>query len=246
MGTKLREEFAKICFEVLLQFSLLHEEQNEIAKSTSQITNQLAITSLLDRFHNVLSAFAQDGKNNGKCPLPRLIFLLTGYCFAFQCPLSIDRTGTRAKKFQLLMSTRKKKMKKKILFDPSFSWNISDRCRYRVAEVSFTLQGLTSLISALKKIPTTKGKSSLLQNWLMSISNLKLRSTDFYDFLSEPSHLEAVDWTVPPLGGADCIRFNTHRAYATWRLTAICRFTPPPWCHYQWNINSTTRDDIHT
>jgi len=98
MGTKLREEFAKICFEVLLQFSLLHEEQNEIAKSTSQITNQLAITSLLDRFHNVLSAFAQDGKNNGKCPLPR----------------------------------------------------------YRVAEVSFTLQGLTSLISALKKIPTTK------------------------------------------------------------------------------------------
>jgi len=97
-GTKLREEFAKICFEVLLQFSLLHEEQSEIAKSTSQITNQLAITSLLDRFHNILSAFAQDAKNSGKCPLPR----------------------------------------------------------YRVAEVSFTLQGLTSLISALKKIPTTK------------------------------------------------------------------------------------------
>jgi len=72
-GTKLREEFAKICFEVLLQFSLLHEEQNEIAKSTSQITNQLAITSLLDRFHNVLSTFVQDAKNSGKCPLPRLV-----------------------------------------------------------------------------------------------------------------------------------------------------------------------------
>lgn len=70
-STKLREEFAKICFEVLLQFSLLHEEQNEIAMSTSQVTNQLAITSLLHRFHNVLSTFAEDCKNTGKFPLPR-------------------------------------------------------------------------------------------------------------------------------------------------------------------------------
>ena len=79
-GTKLREEFAKICFEVLLQFSLLHEESGAVeaepgdsgpAQTTSQVTNQLAITSLLHRFHNVLASFAEDGKASGKCPLPR-------------------------------------------------------------------------------------------------------------------------------------------------------------------------------
>ena len=72
-STKLREEFAKICFEVLLQFSLLHEEQSEAAKAASQVTNHLAITSLLHRFHNVLSTFAEDNKTTGKCPLPRWV-----------------------------------------------------------------------------------------------------------------------------------------------------------------------------
>lgn len=104
-GPKLREEFARICFEVLLQFSLIHEEQrqqqeqNKMSTSQSnQVTNQLAITALLDRFHKVLAAFAQDAKTGGQCPMPR----------------------------------------------------------YRTAEIAFTLQGLSSLISALKKIPTNK------------------------------------------------------------------------------------------
>ncbi|KAI9558503.1 hypothetical protein GHT06_015291 [Daphnia sinensis] len=104
-GPKLREEFARICFEVLLQFSLIHEEQrqqqeqNKMSTSqSSQVTNQLAITALLDRFHKVLAAFAQDAKTGGQCPMPR----------------------------------------------------------YRTAEIAFTLQGLSSLISALKKIPTNK------------------------------------------------------------------------------------------
>nr|CAH0104416.1 unnamed protein product [Daphnia galeata] len=105
-GPKLREEFARVCFEVLLQFSLFHEEQKQqqqeqtkiSASNSSQVTNQLAITALLDRFHKVLAAFAQDAKTGGQCPMPR----------------------------------------------------------YRTAEIAFTLQGLSSLISALKKIPTTK------------------------------------------------------------------------------------------
>ena len=92
-GTKLREEFAKICFEVLLQFSLLHEEQSEIAKSTSQITNQLAITSLLDRFHNILSAFAQDAKNSGKCPLPRLVFFFLNFFLKIKKKASIGKSA---------------------------------------------------------------------------------------------------------------------------------------------------------
>ncbi|XP_046459681.1 protein MON2 homolog isoform X3 [Daphnia pulex] len=104
-GPKLREEFARVCFEVLLQFSLFHEEKQQQQEQTkipsgnpSQVTNQLAITALLDRFHKVLAAFAQDAKTSGQSPMPR----------------------------------------------------------YRTAEIAFTLQGLSSLISALKKIPTTK------------------------------------------------------------------------------------------
>ena len=79
IGPKLREEFARVCFEVLLQFSLLHEEQKQLQQeqakvsthSPNQITNQLAITALLDRFHKVLAAFAQDSITGGQCPMPR-------------------------------------------------------------------------------------------------------------------------------------------------------------------------------
>lgn len=75
-GPKLREEFARVCFEILLQFSLLHEEQriDENKAPTdrqSEITSHLAITALLDRFQKVLVTFAQDNKTNGECPLPR-------------------------------------------------------------------------------------------------------------------------------------------------------------------------------
>ena len=45
--------------------------------------------------------------------------------------------------------------------------------RFRVAEVSFTLQGLTTLISALKKIPSNKGNGGCLsakegREWMRS------------------------------------------------------------------------------
>ena len=47
----LREDFAKNCFETLLEFSLLDTEA--AAENDSTITNRLAITSLLQRFKEV-------------------------------------------------------------------------------------------------------------------------------------------------------------------------------------------------
>ncbi len=76
---KLREEFAKTCFETLLQFSLLDESGNKEATNI-QLTNsedgngvagQLAITALLHRFEEVLKKFNDDERHSGKCPLPR-------------------------------------------------------------------------------------------------------------------------------------------------------------------------------
>lgn len=74
---KLREEFAKTCFETLLQFSLLDDNASKEATSI-QLTNseggvagQLAITALLHRFEEVLKKFNDDERQSGKCPLPR-------------------------------------------------------------------------------------------------------------------------------------------------------------------------------
>lgn len=74
---KLREEFAKTCFETLLQFSLLDDNASKEATSI-QMTNseggvagQLAITALLHRFEEVLKKFNDDERQSGKCPLPR-------------------------------------------------------------------------------------------------------------------------------------------------------------------------------
>ena len=74
---KLREEFAKTCFETLLQFSLLGDNASKEATSI-QMTNseggvagQLAITALLHRFEEVLKKFNDDERQSGKCPLPR-------------------------------------------------------------------------------------------------------------------------------------------------------------------------------
>jgi hypothetical protein len=73
---KLREEFAKTCFETLLQFSLLddNKEATSIQLTTSSedgVAGQLAITALLHRFEEVLKRFNDDERHSGKCPLPR-------------------------------------------------------------------------------------------------------------------------------------------------------------------------------
>lgn len=72
---KLREEFAKTCFETLLQFSLLDDsgtdKQNIALTSEGGMAGQLAITALLHRFEEVLKKFNDDERQSGKCPLPR-------------------------------------------------------------------------------------------------------------------------------------------------------------------------------
>lgn len=74
---KLREEFAKTCFETLLQFSLLdglsNEFENEkfLDRDQGGIAGRLAVTALLHRFQEVLKTYIEDEKRAGKCPLPR-------------------------------------------------------------------------------------------------------------------------------------------------------------------------------
>ncbi|CAB0031561.1 unnamed protein product [Trichogramma brassicae] len=79
---KLREEFAKTCFETLLQFSLLDglngdsENINSEAITSAQrdeggVAGRLAVTALLHRFQEVLKRYVEDERRSGKCPLPR-------------------------------------------------------------------------------------------------------------------------------------------------------------------------------
>lgn len=74
---RLREEFAKSCFETLLQFSFLGENASSLvvadmeANNTDGIVNKLAVTALLHRFQEVIKKYVEDERLSGKCPLPR-------------------------------------------------------------------------------------------------------------------------------------------------------------------------------
>ncbi|XP_017477968.1 PREDICTED: protein MON2 homolog isoform X1 [Rhagoletis zephyria] len=90
---KLREIFAKTCFETLLQFSLLDDtcNNNRLSATTAGVNaslnsnvftsmtggggkdfaGRLAVTALLHRFQEVLKRFNDDERQSGKCPLPR-------------------------------------------------------------------------------------------------------------------------------------------------------------------------------
>lgn len=77
--TTLREDLAKVCFETLLDFSLMGSEApvEAVVKKVSEsgtesaIVGRLAVTSLLHRFQSVLQRFIRDDSLAGKCPLPR-------------------------------------------------------------------------------------------------------------------------------------------------------------------------------
>lgn len=62
---KLREEFAKGCFETLLQFSFITRSANE-----GSLT-KMAVQSLLQRCQEVVKNYVEDERLSGKCPLPR-------------------------------------------------------------------------------------------------------------------------------------------------------------------------------
>ncbi len=68
----LREDFAKLCFETLLDFSLVRDEPCfEMEQSECSLTNRLAITSLLQRFQEVLVDAIDGEKLNRNIPLRR-------------------------------------------------------------------------------------------------------------------------------------------------------------------------------
>lgn len=68
----LREEFAKTCFETLLQFALSNDNSEALVlDEKGGVAGKLAITALLHRFQEVLKKYIEDEKRYGKCPLPR-------------------------------------------------------------------------------------------------------------------------------------------------------------------------------
>lgn len=70
----LREEFAKTCFETLLQFSMIDGNEALVLNENDNeegVAGKLAVTALLHRFQEVVKRYIEDEKHNGKHPLPR-------------------------------------------------------------------------------------------------------------------------------------------------------------------------------
>ncbi|XP_041441007.1 protein MON2 homolog isoform X1 [Xenopus laevis] len=74
---RMREEFSKVCFETLLQFSF----SNKVSTPQEGYISRMALSVLLKRSQDVLHRYIEDEKLSGKCPLPRqrvteIIFVL--------------------------------------------------------------------------------------------------------------------------------------------------------------------------
>lgn len=83
--SRLREEFARLCFETLLQYSFLHaggrhpgrvaRAETDVSGATldgsAGVTGKLAVAALLHRFKEVIAKYVEDERLGGKCPLPR-------------------------------------------------------------------------------------------------------------------------------------------------------------------------------
>ncbi|XP_053575217.1 LOW QUALITY PROTEIN: protein MON2 homolog [Bombina bombina] len=74
---RMREEFSKMCFETLLQFSF----SNKVSTPQEGYISRMALSVLLKRSQDVLHRYIDDERLSGKCPLPRqrvteIIFVL--------------------------------------------------------------------------------------------------------------------------------------------------------------------------
>ncbi|XP_062930869.1 protein MON2 homolog isoform X3 [Cynocephalus volans] len=74
---RLREEFSKMCFETLLQFSF----SSKVTTPQEGYISRMALSVLLKRSQDVLHRYIEDERLSGKCPLPRqqvteIIFVL--------------------------------------------------------------------------------------------------------------------------------------------------------------------------
>lgn len=78
MDIRMREEFSKVCFETLLQFSF----SNKVSTPQEGYISRMALSVLLQRAQDVLRRYVEDERLSGRCPLPRsanvnrLIFFL--------------------------------------------------------------------------------------------------------------------------------------------------------------------------
>uniref|UniRef100_A0A673JKJ1 Protein MON2 homolog n=1 Tax=Sinocyclocheilus rhinocerous TaxID=307959 RepID=A0A673JKJ1_9TELE len=77
MDMRMREEFSKVCFETLLQFSF----SNKVSTPQEGYISRMALSVLLQRAQDVLRRYVEDERLGGRCPLPRqqvteIIFVL--------------------------------------------------------------------------------------------------------------------------------------------------------------------------
>ncbi|XP_041965197.1 protein MON2 homolog isoform X2 [Alosa sapidissima] len=74
---RMREDFSKVCFETLLQFSF----SNKASTPQEGYISRMALSVLLQRAQDVLRRYVEDERLSGRCPLPRqqvteIIFVL--------------------------------------------------------------------------------------------------------------------------------------------------------------------------
>lgn len=67
MDVRMREEFSKVCFETLLQFSF----SNKVTTPQEGYISRMALSVLLQRAQDVLRRYVEDERLSGRCPLPR-------------------------------------------------------------------------------------------------------------------------------------------------------------------------------
>ncbi|XP_030626917.1 protein MON2 homolog isoform X1 [Chanos chanos] len=77
IDVRMREEFSKVCFETLLQFSF----SNKVSTPQEGYISRMALSVLLQRAQDVLQRYVEDERLSGRCPLPRqqvteIIFVL--------------------------------------------------------------------------------------------------------------------------------------------------------------------------
>ncbi|XP_017556660.1 protein MON2 homolog isoform X3 [Pygocentrus nattereri] len=63
---RMREEFSKVCFETLLQFSF----SNKASTPQEGYISRMALSVLLQRAQDVLRRYVEDERLSGRCPLP--------------------------------------------------------------------------------------------------------------------------------------------------------------------------------
>lgn len=73
IDVRMREEFSKVCFETLLQFSF----SNKVSTPQEGYISRMALSVLLKRAQDVLRRYVEDERLSGRCPLPRYVCAVT-------------------------------------------------------------------------------------------------------------------------------------------------------------------------